>query len=312
MSNAARLGPAAPTTAGAAGPGRWAVAAVAGAIVIGTSAVLIRLSGESPATVAFFRCAGALPPLLALAWAERRVKGPRTGRGWSLLAGGFFGITLVLQNYAIAALGAGIATVLSNLQVLFVAVAGWALFAERPSARYFFALPPALFGVLLVSGALDSSPGAVTAAGVGLGVLTSAAYATFMLVVKRSQRENSGHVVGPLAEITAVALAVAAVYGLLRGDLDVTPAWPAWGWLLLLAWGPQLVGWLLITVSMKRLPIALAALVLLLQPLVAMVLGVVVLGERLSAAQCAGCAVLVLSVLAAASRKTEKRLPRPE
>lgn len=96
-------------------------------------------------------------------------------------------------------------------------------------------------------------------------------------------------------------MAVAVLYGLARGDLDPTPPWPAWGWLLLLALGPQLLGWLLITRSMTRLPIALAALILLLQPLVAVALGAVVLGERFSTGQLAGCTVLVLAVLFAGS-----------
>lgn len=274
-----------------------AAVAVAGAAVIGTSAVLIRLSGESSATVAFFRCAGALPVLAVLAWRERSACGPRSNHGWSLLAGVLFGITLVLQNHAIAALGAGIATVLGNLQVLFVALAGWALFAERPSGRWFLALPPALLGVLLVSGALEDTSVTVTGTGILLGVLTSAAYAAFMLTTKRGQRTGFPHVVGPLAEVTATALVVAALYGLVRGDLHPAPSWPAWGWLLLLALGPQCAGWLLITASMKRLPVALAALILLLQPLVAVVLGAVVLGERLSAGQLAGCVILLAAVL---------------
>jgi drug/metabolite transporter (DMT)-like permease len=276
-------------------------AALLGATTIGTSAILIRLSGESPATVAFFRCAGAFVVLAVLAGLERSRRGPRTraGHAWSVLAGALFGITLILQNYAIEALGAGIATVLSNLQVLVVAVAGWALFGERPSGSYFLALPPALFGVLMVSGVLeDGAATAVTGAGILLGVLTSVAYAAFMLTTKRGRQS---HVVGPLAEVNGVAMLVAALFGLARGDLDPAPAWPAWGWLLLLALGPQLLGWFLITTSMARLPIALAALILLLQPLVAVTLGAVVLGERFSTGQLAGCTVLVLAVLFAGS-----------
>ncbi|MGI5131257.1 DMT family transporter [Pseudonocardia sp. CA-107938] len=277
-----------------------AATAVLGAATIGSSAILIRLSGESPATVAFFRCAGALAVLAVLAVLEHRRRGPRSrsSHTWSLLAGVLLGITLVLQNHAIAALGAGIATVLSNLQVLFVALAGWALFAERPTRSYFLALPAALFGVLLVSGALETAtPTTVTASGVLIGVLTSAAYAAFMLATKRGGRGGPPHVVGPLAEINLAAMGIALLYGLARGDFDPTPAWPAWGWLLLLALGPQLLGWFLITTSMKRLPIALTALILLLQPLVAVALSAFLLGERFSPAQLVGCAVLLAAVL---------------
>src|SRR5436190_18820397 len=52
-------------------------AAVLGALSIAFSAVLVRLSGTSPATAAIFRCAYALPFLAFLAWSERRAYGPR-------------------------------------------------------------------------------------------------------------------------------------------------------------------------------------------------------------------------------------------
>ena len=49
-----------------------------------------------------------------------------------MLAGLFLAVDLVLWNHAIADVGAGVATVLGNLQVLFVTVVAWAVLRERP------------------------------------------------------------------------------------------------------------------------------------------------------------------------------------
>ncbi|MGO8729198.1 MAG: EamA family transporter [Streptosporangiaceae bacterium] len=74
-----------------------------------------------------------------------------------MLAGLFLAVDLVLWNHAIADVGAGIATVLGNLQVLFVALIAWALLRERPDRRFLAmlitsALPrlPAAFSSLLL------------------------------------------------------------------------------------------------------------------------------------------------------------------
>ena len=84
---------------------------------------MVTLSGADPVTAAFFRCALALPVLVPLAiWEQRRLgRRPLRSRVTAVVAGLFLAIDLVLWNHAIADVGAGIATVLGNLQVVFVA-----------------------------------------------------------------------------------------------------------------------------------------------------------------------------------------------
>src|SRR5262252_3309169 len=98
-----------------------------GAACISASAVLIKLANTGTATAAFYRCLLALPVLAALAVLEQRRRGPRprNARLGALAAGVFLAIDLVLWNHAIADVGAGIATVLGNLQVVFVTAAAW-------------------------------------------------------------------------------------------------------------------------------------------------------------------------------------------
>ena len=128
--------------------------AAIGALCISSSGVLVELAASGAATTAFFRCALALPLLLPLALRERRRLGPRSrrARATAILAGPFFAVDLVLWTHAINEVGAGIATVLGNLQVVFVAAAAWVLFGDRPSSRFALALPVVFAGVVLVSG----------------------------------------------------------------------------------------------------------------------------------------------------------------
>ncbi|HXZ76621.1 MAG TPA: EamA family transporter, partial [Streptosporangiaceae bacterium] len=100
--------------------GRALVAAGLGAACLSASAILIKLAGTGPATAAFYRCFLALPVLIALAIAERRRRGPRRPAAHlgAAAAGAFLAMDLVLWNHTIADVGAGVATVLGNLQVL--------------------------------------------------------------------------------------------------------------------------------------------------------------------------------------------------
>ncbi|MEW9548055.1 DMT family transporter [Nonomuraea sp. NPDC050783] len=286
---------------------RIVIVALAGALVISTSAPLVRLSGVSPATSALFRCAYAVPPVLLLAWLERRRLGPMPRRAVLLAwaAGLAFALDLLFWHHAIGYVGAGLATVLGNLQVFIVAFAAWAVFGERPSGRLVVATPVVFGGVVLISGVFGSAAyGSDPVMGVLAGVATSVSYAAFLLLMKG----GSDHAAGPLAHATVVATVAIAALGPVFGGVDLVPGWPAHGWLLLLALGPQVLGWSLITFTLPRQPAALTALLLLVQPLTTVALSAAVLGERPSPWQLAGCAVVVLGVLYG-SRRPRQRPP---
>jgi drug/metabolite transporter (DMT)-like permease len=297
---------AAPEAGRTSGTGRPPVLlATLGAACISASAVLIKLANTGPATAAFYRCFFALPVLLVLAALEQRQHGRRRARArlGGVFAGLFLAVDLVLWNHAIADVGAGIATVLGNLQVLFVTAAAWAVFHERPARRFLLSLPVVLGGVVLVSGLIGGGQaGSHPLAGVEYGLGTSIAYACFLLILRRST-SGAPHAAGPLAEATLGAAAGALLLGLAFGGLRLAIPLPSLGWLLLLAMTSQTAGWLLITSSLPRLPAAISSLLLLLQPAASILLAAVVLAERPSALQLAG-AVLVCGGVLAATRPT--------
>src|SRR3954466_12993617 len=135
---------------------RPALVVTAGALMIAFSAILVRLSHASPSTAAVFRCAYALPVLGALAWRERRLYGPRSRRDLrlSVWAGAFFAADLICWHHSIANVGAGLATVLGNLQVVLVGLVAWLTLGERLEPRSAIAIPIVLIGVVLISGVL--------------------------------------------------------------------------------------------------------------------------------------------------------------
>ena len=290
-------------------------AAVLGALIIAVSAILVRKANVEPSTAAFFRCAYALPPLALLAWLERRRYGPRAAgqRRLAWIAGLFFAADLVLWHHAIGAVGAGLATVLGNTQVVMVPLIAWLVLGERPSARVAAAVPVVLFGVVLISGVIGGGAfGADPLLGVVFGLLTGVAYAGFLLILRRGNADQR-RPAGPLFDATLSAAAFSALIGLPLGELDLVPSLPAHAWLLLLALGVQVVGWLVISLSLPRLPAALTSVVLTIQPVGSVILGMLLLAEAPSAFQLLGT-LCILAGLAIATlrRRDPRRLAEPE
>lgn len=280
---------------------RPVLAAAAGAGCIASSATLVRLADVEPATAATFRCLYALPVLAVLMVREDRRYGRRSAhdRLLAAAAGAFFALDLVLWHHAIAAVGAGIATVLGNLQVVFVGLLAWWLLHERPSARLVAAVPVVLVGVVLISGVVGSGAyGADPLLGVVFGLGTSVAYAGFLLLLRHGSKDLRRSA-GPLFDATAVGAVLSALLGPVSGGVDLVPSWPAHGWLLTLALTSQVVGWLLIAVSLPRVPAALTSVILLLQPVASVALAAAVLDERPSPVQLLGCVVVLAGIVAA-------------
>ena len=286
--------------------------AAGGAFVIAFSAILVRLADVSPSTAAVFRCAYALPLLAALAMIERRRHGSRTSRERSvaLLAGVFFAADLTFWHHSIAAVGAGLATVLGNVQVVLVGVIAWVALGERPHRRSAQAVPVVLLGVVLISGALGSGAyGDDPLLGTVYGLLTALTYAIFILLLRRAGAD-ARRPAGPLFDASLSSAVFAALAGVALGDVDFAPALESQAWLVTLALSSQVLGWLLISVSLPRLPALLTAITLTLQPVGSVLLSVVLLSEDPSAVQLAGVAIVIAGIVLATAqaRRTSDEL----
>lgn len=269
-----------------------------GTFAIAFSAIFVRLAHVAPSEAAFFRCFYALPVLGLLAARERATLGPRSfeERRIAWAAGVFLAADLVLWHYSIAAVGAGLATVLGNTQVVFVGLLAWLFLGERASTVAVVAVPVVFTGVVLISGVVGSGAyGSDPLAGVLYGVGTGLSYSIFILVLRKGNQDTR-RPAGPLLDATLVGAACSAIAGTATGGLDLTPSWPAHGWLVALALTSQVLGWLLISVSLPRLQALTTSLMLTLQPVETVLLGVVLLDESPSLVQLAGVGLILVGL----------------
>jgi drug/metabolite transporter (DMT)-like permease len=282
--------------------------ALLGILGISFSAIFVKQADVSPSTAAFFRTAYALPVLFLL-WAmiRRRDQRPAGLRWMAVGAGLFLALDLAVWHRSIDLIGAGLATVLANTQVVFVGLAAWAIHRERPTALAFGTIPIVFAGVVLISGlgradAFGDDP----LGGVAFGVVSGAAYSVFLLVFRASNRELTPPP-GPLLDATIGAAIGSLIGGLADPDFSFAFTWPEHGWLLALAMVAQVGGWLLIAGALPRLPALETSVMLLLQPMATVLWASVIFAEGLSALQWTGVALVLGGVGALTLRGSVER-----
>lgn len=287
------------------------LAALTGAVLISFSAIFFALSETSPITGAFFRLAYALPALFIIWWLRRNQDKRPTQRRWFAVGAGLaLGADVFTWHTSIEFIGAGLATLLANTAVVFVALGAWVILGERPRNATMVAIPVILFGVALISGlgqgdAFGSNP----VQGTILALLAAVFYATFLLAFRHSNDEKAP-AAGPLMEATIGGALTTLAIGIIGSGIDFGFSWPAHGWLLALALGAQVTAWLMIAYALPRLPAVETATIILIQPALTMLWGAIIFGERPSALQISG-AVIVLAGVAFVAFARGRKVPEP-
>ncbi len=276
-------------------PGDRALASLAvGVAAISTAAVLVRLCQAPPLAVAAYRLgiaavvlvvAGAVRPPGSLGW---------RASGWCAAAGGLLAVHFAAWIASLAHTTVAASVVLVTLNPLFVAVASWWWLGEPPDRRTAVGIGAGLAGAVLIGwGDLGSGPGSLK--GDLLALLGSAAMSGYLLVGRRVHAllDTRTYVTRVYSVAAALLVAAAALKGQLAGPYPAS----TYGYLLLLALVPQLLGHTAINHALRHLTAPRVAAVILGEPVGSTFLAWAVLGEVPRATTWVGGAFVLAGVL---------------
>ena len=214
--------------------------------------------------------------------------------GMMLAAGVAFAGDLAFWHWSIQYTSVANSTLLANLASIFVTLAAWVLWKQRPSALFLAGLAAALAGVgVLVRASLGSPSGALL--GDGLGVVTAVFYAWYLLSVK-DVRDLGLATVRLMAVTTTITTVFLLPVALASGEALLPETAIGWLKLLGLAWISHSAGQGLIAYALAHLPAAFSSVSLLFQPVMAAVFAWLLLGEPLVALQIAGGVVVLVGI----------------
>ena len=281
---------------------------VAGAILLGLTSILLRLTETGPAAGGFWRMLFALPFLIWPAARDGRLLDARILKP-GLLAGALFGLDLLTWGYGVFLTSIANATVLGNCSPVVVVIAGWLLFRETPTKAFLVALALAIGGAVVMALAKGSG-GAGTNPPLGdvLALIGGVFYGGYIVVMRLTRREGAS--VWQLMLWTSVAGAIVLFAGALALHERLLPLdWKGWAACAALGLvhvtGQGALAW-----ALGRLPANLTSVVILVQMVASAALAWAIFGEPVVALQALGAGVLVAGILLA-QRSTRVAAPKP-
>ena len=266
----------------------------AGVVIIGFSAIFVRLAGAPGTITAFYRMAIAaliivIPFLLHLK--KQRFRLARKGVVFAVLGGICFGADLAFWSAGVMLSGATNPTLLANTAPLWVGLGSMLIFKEQYKKIFWIGLLIALAGAVIVLGE-DLSLAVEFGLGTFFGLLAAIFYGTFHLATQQGRKVLDTLTYFSISTITS------ALFLLLVNSVMGEPmtGYPDTSWFYFLALGimVQIAGWLLLNYTQGHLPAAIVAPSLLVQPVVTAVIAWVILGELFTFWHIAG-GIIVLS-----------------
>ena len=283
---------------------------VAAAISISFSPIIVKLLGRhliGPISIAFWRTLiGGLILVVIAKLEHKTLRLAAVPLTWCLFTGFFFSLDLTFWHYAIIDIGSGMATLLANTHVLATAVISYLVFKEKITLRYKLAAPAGIVGLALLVGVLSQEVAftPLYLRGVMFGLGSALMYAFYMVGIKKARDHHSE--TAPAAIMAWICL-TAAVFLSIGSFFEKKPSLPpnlvAAALLLLLAVVGQALAWWGIVHSIKKIAIHHAALILLLQPSLAMLWGYLLFNETLAVSQLMGAAITLTAIYVGSIRK---------
>lgn len=189
----------------------------------------------------------------------------------------------------------GVATVIHFMYPIMVALLMLILFRQKLSKRTFFSLFMAFFGVVLISGVIGTSGLKVGLVEIGLVAFSGFCYATYIVVVNRSGVDKV-----PMWRFTFyIMLFSTLLFSLMaigKQDLQLPTSAQSWVLLFLLGVVPTVISNIFLVIAIPLIGSTATSIMGVLEPLTAVIVGVVVLGEHLTPSSSLGIITILFAV----------------
>ena len=300
-----------------------------GVVALAFSAILVKTANFEPATSSFLRTGIAIVVLLPFALLEVRRKGSMSTKGYLIAfgAGIFLGIDFIAWNYATFLVGAGISSVLLNLQIIVLPLLAMIFDKFQPGKRFWGLVPIMIFGIVLTGGVLEAAaPAEVSTAyglpinllGTILGSTSGVCYGIYLYTSRKAGTLNPGRYVQPMVLVCGAQAIVAVVFmafsergfdlthGVLNADGSLPPNpildygapidGMSWLWMIVLAITAQAMAWLFVQYGSVHMDPTMTAGLLLLSPIATVFISPFILGENPSVLQFVGVIIVLGAV----------------
>ncbi|MCF7528676.1 DMT family transporter [Neisseria lisongii] len=279
---------------------------VVGCILFGLGSIIVAHLPIGAYAIAFWRLAVASVIFLILARLFRQ-RFPRSSqaRRCALIAGLFLAFDLALWHESIYAVGPGISTLLNSLQIFWLSAIGFMLYRERQTPLQLFSMLLATLGVVLI-GSPEFSHNGNALWGFTSGVLSGLCLALSMVFVRKTH-EAEPTPIFPLMLLISIGGIITLIAPMLLLDTGkiLPTTWQQVGWILVYGAVMQCLAWGLIAYSIPMLSLSLTGLLLLTEPVAALIIDTFLLGKNINTLQWLGAACTLTAIYLGSLKKSK-------
>lgn len=237
---------------------------------------------------------------------------PRSRRAifYGLLSGAFLGLDLALWHESIYAVGPGISTLLNSLQIFFLAAIGFLYFNERQSILQLISLCLAMLGVAMI-GSPEFAQNSAATWGFITGIVSGGMLAASMTFIRKTHDTEPTPilVLMQLVSIGGVLAMIVPMLILNKGNIMPSTLSEV-GWILVYGAVMQCLAWGLIAYSIPKLSLALTGLLLLSEPVAALLIDYTWLDKPINALQWIGALLTMLAIYLGSLKPKPRALRR--
>lgn len=215
---------------------------------------------------------------------------------YGLLSGAFLGLDLALWHESIYAVGPGISTLLNSLQIFFLAALGFLIFKERQTILQLISLVIALLGVVFIASP-EFANNHHAAYGFITGIVSASMLAASMTFIRLTHQAAPTPIFILMQRVSiGGSLAMLIPMFVFDSGQMLPNSLSELGWIIIYGTVMQCLAWGLIAYSIPKLSLALTGLLLLSEPVAALIIDYFWLNKPINAIQWTGAALTMFAI----------------
>lgn len=278
---------------------------VIGCVLFGLGSLIVKFVPVGAYAIAFWRLliASGIFGLLMKLYRKPLPKQPKT-LFWAITSGIFLAFDLAFWHESIYAVGPGISTLLNSLQIFFLAFIGWLFFQEQQSKLQLASLLIAIVGVVLIASP-ELQHNIEAGYGIFIGLLSGACLAASMASIRQAHSIEPISIF-PLMWLISISGASALILPALIFNADSLYPTTLTDISLILIYGVvmQCIAWGMIAYTIPLLSLGLTGLLLLSEPVAALVIDAFLLHKSINVWQWIGAFLTLVAIYLGSLKNT--------
>ena len=277
-----------------------------GAVLISFSPIFVSLVDINPTVSAFYRVfIGGIALTLYLLISKKRFDFNRTVWFFLFMASIFFAADLWFWHRSVIYVGPGLGTLLANMQVFIMMMAGIFLYKQIPTRVQLFSVPFAVIGLSMIVGLDWKELKPNYQAGIIFGLLTAICYSSYLISMRQAQQSKTNII--PIREVAVMSLIASVILAFtvfFENESLVVSDTNDYLILLIYGIGSHAIGGIMIASALVRVSTTEVGIALLLQPTLSFIWEILFFNRSFTMIESVGVVIVLYSIFLSSNRTT--------